>query len=135
MYVSFDVIVTCVCIFSVRTLSQLCGKSVYQNAKHELELIQKVRTYIRMCTLVYARLFTETSLLKILCMYHACSMQITIDLHALNDMHVIMLMYMHASCNMHGFRTFSMHVACMLHACMHVIVTCMLCVPINVMLL
>ena len=40
------------------------------------------------------------------CIFHA----IIIDLHALHDMHVMMLMYMHVSCNMHGFRTFSMHV-------------------------
>ena len=37
-----------------------------------------------------------------------------INLHAQQNMHVIMLMYMHVSCNMQGFRTFSMHVTCML---------------------
>ena len=42
-------------------------------------------------------------------MFHAT----IIDLHAVHNMHVIMLMYMHVSCNMHEFRTFS----CMLHAC------------------
>ena len=42
--------------------------------------------------------------------YVACMFHAIIDLHALHDMHVMMLMYMHVSCNMHGFRTFSMHV-------------------------
>ena len=46
------------------------------------------------------------------CMFHANF----INLHAQQNMHVIMLMYKHVSCNMQGFRTFSMHVTCMLHA-------------------
>ena len=46
------------------------------------------------------------------CMFHANF----INLHAQQNMHVIMLMYMHVSCNMQGFRMFSMHVTCMLHA-------------------
>ena len=48
-------------------------------------------------------------------MYHA----IIIDLHALHNMHVVMLMYMNVSCNMHGFGTFSMHVTCMQHDYKH----------------
>ena len=48
-------------------------------------------------------------------MYHA----IIIDLHALHNMHVVMLMYMNVSCNMHGFRTLSMHVTCIQHDYKH----------------
>ena len=51
------------------------------------------------------------NLVHVTCMLHENFM----DLHALLNMHVAILMYMHVSCNMHGFQTFFMHVTCMLH--------------------
>ena len=46
------------------------------------------------------------NLVHVTCMLHENFM----DLHALLNIHVAILMYMHVSCNMHGFRTFFMHV-------------------------
>ena len=49
------------------------------------------------------KVYPTRNTLHVTFMYHA----IIIDLHALHNMHVVMLMYMNVSCNMHGFGTFS----------------------------
>ena len=54
---------------------------------------------------LYCR-YPARNAVHVACMFHA----IIIDLHALHDMHVMVLMYMHVSCNMHGFGMFSMHI-------------------------
>ena len=60
--------------------------------------------------------FLPTGLVSIFnYIYHA----IIIDLHALHNMHVVMLMYMNVLCNMHEFWTFSMHVTCIQHDYKH----------------
>ena len=65
-----------------------------------------------------------TTLLEMLCMYHACYMHRTrgnmhVAVHMLETCSnsLIHACSMHVSCNMHVFGTFSMHVTCLQHAC------------------
>ena len=78
---------------------------------HHIRLINYSREPLRTTPLILYALLCPQNTVHVTIMYHV----IIIDLHALHNMHVVMLMYMNVSCNMHEFqtfRTFSMHVTC-----------------------
>ena len=81
----------------------MLNMKIFENQFH----LRTVNMYV--ATHFYDRLYSDNpaqNIVHVTFMFHA----IIIDLHALHNMHVVMLMYIHVSCIVHEFRTFSMHV-------------------------